>query len=150
MKNTQALKTRIKLLFLSLCILNSFTITVNAQGDTPNEVNQNTPAGVTQPKIIPVEGQQLYLPHDQSNQGNKAYVQNTLLPGIASTIIGMIGAVALLFVILSGIQYLTAFGDPEKANKAKSSLMWALIGVVIAGLSYAIVAIIASINIGSL
>ncbi len=149
MKNTQTLKTKLKLLFLSLCLLSSFNLTVFAQEDTPSEVNQNTPAGVTQPPIIPVNDK-LFLPHDQSNKGNKAYVQNTILPGIASTIIGMIGAVALLFVIISGIQYLAAFGDPEKANKAKSSLMWALIGIIIAGLSYAIVAIIASINVGSL
>lgn len=111
----------------------------------------DTPVGtVTQPKIIPEGGTdtaKLYLPHDTSNVGNKTYIQNSLLPGIAATIIGFTGGLALLFVVISGIQYLTAYGDPGIADKAKKTLTYALVGLILAGLSYAIVAIIATINV---
>lgn len=103
----------------------------------------------TQPPIIPTGAtDKLYLPHDTTNVGNKAYISNSVLPGIASTIIGITGGLALLFVVVSGILYLTAY-DPAIAEKAKKTLTYALAGLVVAGLSYAIVAIIASINVSA-
>lgn len=105
---------------------------------------------VTQPPIIPVgstSNQKLYLPHDTSQDSNMNYVQNRLLPGIATMIIGITGGLALLFVIISGIQLLTSYGDSAAAEKAKKTLTYALAGVVIAGLSYAIVAIVGSISV---
>lgn len=126
---------------------------VIAQAPPPSN-SSTTPTGtVTQPPIIPAgsipSGSKLYLPHDTANVGNKNYIQNSLLPGIASTIIGLTGGLSLVFVVISGIQYLTAYGDGGAADKAKKTLTWALIGVVVAGLSYAIVAIISTINVNT-
>lgn len=41
------------------------------------------------------------------------------------------GGLAVLFIILGAYQYLTAFGSEEKANKGKSTLTWAIIGLVV-------------------
>lgn len=51
----------------------------------------------------------------------------------------LIGAVATLFVIIAGLRYITAGGDPQKVATAKNELKYALIGLVIAGMSGAIV-----------
>lgn len=40
--------------------------------------------------------------------------------------------VAAIFIIIAGFQFVTAAGDPEKLNKAKISLLYALIGVLVA------------------
>ncbi len=140
---------------LSLIIIFFTNSLAFAQGAPPPATPSGGESGgiVTQPPIIPKgaipSGTKLYLPHDTTNTGNKTYLQNTLLPGIASTIIGITGGLALVFVVISGIQYLTAYGDSTVADKAKKTLTYALIGVVVAGLSYAIVAILSTINVNN-
>lgn len=139
---------------LSLIIIVFTNSLAFAQDGMPPPPSGSESGGiVTQPPIIPKgaipSGTKLYLPHDTTNTGNKTYLQNTLLPGIASTIIGITGGLALVFVVISGIQYLTAYGDSTVADKAKKTLTFALIGVILAGLSYAIVAIISTINVNT-
>lgn len=53
--------------------------------------------------------------------------------------LGLSGVVALLMFIIGGVQYLTASGDPEKAKKAKRTLIWTTLGLVVLFSSYAIV-----------
>lgn len=108
-------------------------------------------ATVTQPPIIPggsTENSKLYIPHNTDPQSNKSYLENQLLPGIASTIIGIVGGLSLLFVIISGLQLLTSYGNKDASGKAKNTLTWAIVGIIIASLSYAIVKIISTINPG--
>jgi hypothetical protein len=42
---------------------------------------------------------------------------------------------AVIFIVLAGFSFLTASGEPEKLNKAKNQLLWALIGVAIGALA---------------
>lgn len=49
------------------------------------------------------------------------------------------GGAALLFVLLAGIQYISAGGSPEKAKTARTSLINALIGIAIFVSAYAII-----------
>ncbi|MBD3270289.1 hypothetical protein GF376_02075 [Candidatus Peregrinibacteria bacterium] len=108
-------------------------------------------ATVTQPSIIPgsaVEGAggKVFIPINSSGNDQAFSLTNDILPNIATILIGLVGGLALVFVVIGGIQYLTSYGDTEKANNAKKTIAYALIGVIIATLSYAIVAIIAAIN----
>ena len=102
----------------------------------------------TPPPIIP-EGnnQNLVLPHNTSAESQKNYLNNRLLPGIAATIIALTGGLALLLMVVAGIFLLTSYGNPERATAAKKTITYALAGIIISGLSYGIVAIIASINL---
>lgn len=50
-----------------------------------------------------------------------------------------IGALALIFVIWGGILFVTSGGDAEKTTKARNTLLYAIIGVVVVVLAYAIV-----------
>ena len=49
------------------------------------------------------------------------------------------GAAATFFIIRSGFEYLTAFGDEQKATKGKNGLTAAIVGVVIMILAFWIV-----------
>jgi hypothetical protein len=88
----------------------------------------------------------IMLPGAGVDQGKA--LQEQVLPNITNIIISITGGLSLLFVIISGIQILTGFGNDEKIGEAKKTLLWALVGVVISLLSYAIVQIIVSIQIG--
>ena len=72
------------------------------------------------------------------NDSNK----NDLMPqanAIINVVIGVIGFVAVAFIIFGGIQYTTSAGDPGKVKKAKDTILYGIIGLVVAMLAYAIV-----------
>ena len=58
---------------------------------------------------------------------------------ILYAIIAILGLVAVIFVLIGGIQYMTSTGDPAKTKKARDTILYALIGLVICVLSFAIV-----------
>ncbi len=76
-----------------------------------------------------------------SNLGDGA--KDTNLMGTLNTIInialGVIGFIAVVMIIIGGIQYTTSAGDASKVTKAKDTIMYGIIGLVIALLAYAIV-----------
>jgi hypothetical protein len=52
---------------------------------------------------------------------------------------GIIGTVALVIFIWAGFTWMTAGGDVKKVDNAKSTLIWAVIGIAVIFLSYGIV-----------
>lgn len=46
---------------------------------------------------------------------------------------------AAIFIIYGGYQYITAFGNKEQLDKAKKTLTWAIIGLILILLSMSIV-----------
>jgi hypothetical protein len=63
-------------------------------------------------------------------------------PVIASIInmaIFAVGTVAVVSVVVGGVMYSTSQGDTAKIKKAKDTIMYAIIGVIVAVLAYAIV-----------
>jgi hypothetical protein len=51
----------------------------------------------------------------------------------------IVGALAIIMIIFSGIQYVISAGDSGKVAKAKNTLTYSIVGLVIAFLAYAIV-----------
>ncbi len=49
-----------------------------------------------------------------------------------------LGILAVVFIIIGGVNYTTSQGDPGKIAKAKSTIMYAIIGLVVALLAFAI------------
>lgn len=62
-----------------------------------------------------------------------------LVSGVGNWILGFAGALAVIAVIYSGIMYITAGEDAEKAAKGKKNLTWAIIGILIISLALIIV-----------
>lgn len=53
-----------------------------------------------------------------------------------------VGIICVVFIIIGGIRYATSGGDPEKVKSAKNTILYALIGLVIAILANVIVQIV--------
>ena len=51
----------------------------------------------------------------------------------------IIGAAAVLMIVVSGLRYITSSGDSAKVSAAKTTLIYALIGVAIAALAQLLV-----------
>lgn len=58
---------------------------------------------------------------------------------ILSAIILVCGLVSVTFIIVGGVQYMTSTGDAAKVKKAKDTILYACIGLVICALAFAIV-----------
>lgn len=52
--------------------------------------------------------------------------------------LGLIGAIALIYILVGGIQFITAGGDPGKQAEARKAIVAAIVGVIIASLSFAL------------
>ncbi len=63
----------------------------------------------------------------------------TVITNILNAIILVAGLVAVVFIIIGGINYMTSSGDPGKTKKAKDTILYALIGLIICALAFAIV-----------
>ena len=58
---------------------------------------------------------------------------------IINVIIGVVGFIAVVMIIIGGISYTTSAGDAGRVKKAKDTIMYGIIGLVIALLAFAIV-----------
>ena len=56
---------------------------------------------------------------------------DTLFGNILNIALALGGGIAVIFILIGAFQYFTAFGNEEKANKGKTTVMWAIIGVII-------------------
>ncbi len=79
----------------------------------------------------------------QNNSGAPSEFEDVVMNG-TNWILGFITVIAVLFIIYGGIQYITAGGDENTMKSAKKTITTAIIGLVVAGLAYAIVTLITS------
>ena len=66
----------------------------------------------------------------------------TMIERVVSTLLFILGAVAVVMIIWSGYKYIISRGDPANIKAAKDSLLYSVIGLVVAGLSYTIATIV--------
>ena len=58
---------------------------------------------------------------------------------ILNMVFTIIGVVAVIMIVIGGVNYTTSQGDSAKVQKAKNTIMYGIIGLVIVLLSFAIV-----------
>lgn len=59
--------------------------------------------------------------------------------GILNAVIAVLGIVAVIVIIMGGVGYMTSSGDAGKVKKAKDTILYGVIGLIIVALSFAIV-----------
>ncbi|HUD06034.1 MAG TPA: pilin [Candidatus Saccharimonadales bacterium] len=61
----------------------------------------------------------------------KVPADSTTISNILNLIFTIVGAVAFLFVILGGFKYVVSGGDPQSTAKAKNTIIYAAVGLII-------------------
>ena len=61
------------------------------------------------------------------------------LSTIINVIIGCVGFVAVVMIIIGGIGFVTSQGDAARVTKARNTILYGVVGLVVAILAYAIV-----------
>jgi hypothetical protein len=54
-------------------------------------------------------------------------------------ILGLLGFIAIIGFVISGILYLTAAGNDGQIKTAKEAMKWSIVGVIVALMGYVIV-----------
>ena len=72
--------------------------------------------------------------------GNQAQPSLTeFIKTIINVLLFVIGAVAVIMIIIGGIRYVVSGGDQNAVTGAKNTILYAIIGIVVAVLAYAVV-----------
>lgn len=62
---------------------------------------------------------------------NKDQASN-IVQSVISLLLWIIGAVSVIMIVIGGFKYVTSNGDSNKIQSAKNTIMYAVIGVVVA------------------
>lgn len=63
----------------------------------------------------------------------------SIIGDVVNTLLFILGAIAVVMIIVGGIMYAVSAGDASGVTKAKNTILYAVIGLVVAFLAYAIV-----------
>lgn len=86
-------------------------------------------------------------PDDPKERTARTQLVDEILPNLAVNLVGFVSMAALLWVIIAGVRFATAYGNEEKVESAKKQVIYALAGLIIALLAYSIVTIIIRLEI---
>ncbi len=85
-------------------------------------------------------------PCDTSGAGNTEVCETTakgLTDGILGTVINILlyvaGTIAVIMIIVGAIRYITSDGDSNRASQARNTIIYAVVGLVVAIMSFGIV-----------
>ena len=120
------------------------------------EAEENAANGINAPEeedntsVMPNIPKPKWLPgpnEDSSKSEITTYFREKAVPDFVAGFIGVVGLMAFLALVISGIQFLTAYGNDERVTAAKKTATYAAVGFILAILSYAIVSIISSLQL---
>lgn len=58
---------------------------------------------------------------------------------ISSVLLFIVGAIAVIMIVIGGLRYVISGGDATQVTAAKNTIMYALVGIIVAILAYAAV-----------
>ena len=83
-------------------------------------------------------------------QGKELFGKGGIFQNIASILIYIVGAVAVIMLIVGGLRYVLSAGDSKNVTAAKDTILYAIVGIVVALLSLALVNfVVGSVNKGT-
>lgn len=71
--------------------------------------------------------------------GSEASSAPDIIKNVINILLYVAGVIAVIVIIVGGLRFVTSEGDANAANKAKNSVAYACVGLVLAALAYAIV-----------
>lgn len=91
------------------------------------------------PMLVFAQGQGLGVPAPQfAGTANPTNLQGAVV-GIINILLTVAALVAAVFLIIGGIRYIASQGDEDQTEKAKNTILYAIIGLIVIGLAAAVV-----------
>lgn len=90
---------------------------------------------------LPILAQAVALPNPLGNIDSIPELANNMIRGL----LGVSGAIALFFLVWGGIVWMTSSGNTDRIRKGKDTIVWAIFGLVMIFISYAIIRLLLTI-----
>jgi hypothetical protein len=74
-----------------------------------------------------------------TDQQSDLFGANGIFKTITNVLLFIIGAVSVIMLIIGGIRYVVSGGDSSAVTGAKNTILYAIVGIVVALLAYALV-----------
>jgi hypothetical protein len=74
-----------------------------------------------------------------ANQQSDLFGSNGIFKTITNVLLFVIGAISVIMLIIGGIRYVVSGGDAGAVTSAKNTILYAVVGIVVAILAYALV-----------
>jgi len=74
-----------------------------------------------------------------NGQGSTLFGNGGIFQTITNVLLYVIGAISVIMLIIGGIRYVVSGGDSGAVTSAKNTILYAVIGIVVAILAYALV-----------
>lgn len=62
-----------------------------------------------------------------------------LIKKVINVVLGVVGIIAVVMMIIGGISFITSQGDAGKVTKARNTILYGVVGLIVALLAFAIV-----------
>ena len=109
------------------------------QQTTQQQTTSGSTSGSTDCDSLLAQGKtKEYTDCEAKKNGANTDLSGTL-KNVLQVVIGLVGILSVVMIIYGGIQYTTSVGDAQKVTKAKNTILYAIIGLIISLLSFAIV-----------
>jgi hypothetical protein len=82
--------------------------------------------------------QNLNLPNPLAAGKSELIGITNVVGGLVTVLFGVIGIISLIALIIGAYYYLTASGNQERLKKGTETIVWAVIGIIVAFGSYAV------------
>lgn len=70
------------------------------------------------------------------------FITGGIFQQISNTLIFLVGAIAVIMLIIGGLRYVTSNGEAASIKGAKDTITYAIVGIVVAMLSFALVSFV--------
>lgn len=74
-----------------------------------------------------------------NGQSNSLVGQGGVFQTVTNILLFIIGAIAVIMLVIGGIRYTVSNGDSNSVTAAKNTIMYAIIGIIVAIIAYAAV-----------
>ena len=76
---------------------------------------------------------------DSAQTGGKNTDGGDIIQSIVNLLLYITGAVAVIMIVIGGIKYVTSGGDSSQTKSAKDTILYAVVGLIVAIVAYAVV-----------
>ncbi len=76
---------------------------------------------------------------NSAKTGGENTDEEDVIQSIVNLLLYITGAVAVIMIVIGGIKYVTSGGDSSQTKSAKDTILYAVVGLIIAIIAYAVV-----------
>jgi hypothetical protein len=74
-----------------------------------------------------------------SGQSSDLFGEGSIFQKVTNILLFLIGAISVIMLIIGGIRYVVSGGDQAQVTGAKNTILYAIVGIIVAFLAYAAV-----------